>query len=220
MEERIEEEKRAAAEETERRNAEEAERKARGNGNVKLIYERYDEEFPIVDGSCTAADIDDVYCLSFVMPGCLIHLSSLSPQDKRVKEAEIDEKRELINTLQTELISEDTTEERKLEVESELEAARRIASMDVFIKEEPKGTFQGLEKDITYYVYVEQEAEKLKRDQERMAYIASQIEGAGESSNRNEKDNVGTESCSCIFGNPCVDPVTSCLFFSFDWNIF
>ena len=32
------------------------------------------------------------------------------------------------------------------------------------------------------------------------------MEGAGLNDKKNEKDNVGTESCSCVFGNPCVDP--------------
>ena len=104
------------------------------------------------------------------MPNCLIHLSLLSPQDRRIKEEE-------------------------------------NPTLDVFVSEDPKGVFHNLEKDTIYYVYVEQEADQLKRDQERMRQIALQMEGANVSgSGRNEKDNVGTESCSCIFGNPCVDP--------------
>lgn len=50
-------------------------RRKRGNGLVKLVYEQYNDDFPIVDGSTTQANIDDVYCLSFVMPECQIRLS-------------------------------------------------------------------------------------------------------------------------------------------------
>jgi hypothetical protein len=77
--------------------------------------------------------------------------------------------------------------------------------VDSFVPENPPGTFLRLEKDMDYYVYVEQEEDQLRRDQERMRLIAAQMEGAKMTgSGRNEKDNVGTESCSCVFGNPCV----------------
>lgn len=74
----------AAKEEADRLEAlrlaqEEEERRIKGNGNVILIYEQYNESFPIVDGKTTAENIDEVYCLSFVMPNCLIHLSRASP---------------------------------------------------------------------------------------------------------------------------------------------
>lgn len=49
------------------------------NGNVKILYELYNEEFPIADGVLTAAAIDGVYCLSDIMPHCRIRLSSWSP---------------------------------------------------------------------------------------------------------------------------------------------
>ena len=38
----------------------------------------YDEKFPIENNSTTAAAIDDVHCLSFVMANCKIHLSKVS----------------------------------------------------------------------------------------------------------------------------------------------
>jgi len=42
----------------------------------------YHEKFPIKDGKIKAAEIDDVYCLSDVMPGCKIHLSTKSSEEK------------------------------------------------------------------------------------------------------------------------------------------
>jgi hypothetical protein len=201
--------------------AEEAERKLKGNGNVKLIYERYDEEFAIVEGSCTAAEIDDVYCLSFVMPNCLIHLSLYSPQDKRVMESEILEKSEYIERLQAELegkvadkegsgdtegevVTIEVTEERKEEIKSELGACWEVVKQELYIKEEPVGTFHGLEKDVTYYVYVEQEADQLARDQEKMRMIAMEMEGCVGSSRRTDFGDHG-DTCTCIYGTPCID---------------
>lgn len=69
----------------EQRKAEEAERerkKLKANGNVVLKYSMYDEKFPIKDGKITAAEIDETYCLSDVMPGCKIHLSSKPSEEK------------------------------------------------------------------------------------------------------------------------------------------
>eukprot|EP01038_Epipyxis_sp_PR26KG_P007177 gene7177-9787_t len=137
------------------------------NGNVKLIYEQYDEEFPIINGSTTSANIDDVYCLSFVMPGCLIHLSIHSPPILR-----------------------------KLQEEGDI---------DIYIEENPKGTYLNLMVDQTYYVYVEQEAQQLARDQEKMRRLAAQSKNENKGSAIVREDGRNMESCSCIYGNPCVD---------------
>jgi hypothetical protein len=141
-----------------------------GDGEVKLLYEMYDEDFPVTAGSTTAAEIDDVYCLSFVMPGCLIHLSKYSP-----------------------------AEYRKMQDENEF--------VDIFIKEEPRGTYHGLKAGEKYYVHIEQEAEQLKRDQERMKQVAARMDGAAQPKGDVlvKDDGRGMESCSCIYGNPCVD---------------
>lgn len=140
------------------------------NGKVTLIYEQYNEQFDILNGSTTHENIDEVYCLTFVMPNCLIHLSKLNPQEKRKLEAE--------------------------------------GNLDFFIEENPRGTYHGLEVDMTYYVYVEQEAEQLARDQARMKQIASSMEGAKKKDPNGDlvkDDGRVLESCSCIYGNPCVD---------------
>lgn len=171
------EQARLAAEAEAKRLKEEAERAAeelriRSNGMVKLLYEQYDEEFEIVDGSTTQENIDEVYCLSFVMPGCIVHLSLLSPQEMREKEAAGE------------------------------------TQYEHYLKEEPPGTYRHMCKDTNYYVYVIQDAEQLKRDQEEMAKVASTMDAApsnsgGENIERN--DGRGFESCSCIYGNPCLD---------------
>jgi hypothetical protein len=142
----------------------ELELREQGNGEVKLIYEQYNENFPITDGTITSATIDDVYCLSFVMPNCIIKLSELSPAAKRLKE--------------------DLGE-------------------NVYLQEDSPGLFKGLRKDNEYYVYVFQDADQLKKDQEKMHEIAAQMEGFGVSSKKLGDFGEG-ESCSCLFGNPCV----------------
>ena len=158
------------------------EKRIRGNGKVKLMYEQYDEEFDIVDGSTTQANIDDVYCLSFVMPGCIIHLSDLNPQEFRKKQA-------------------GGVDEDGQEIEG-------VAVEDLYLKEEPRGTYLDMEKDKEYYVYVVQQEDQLKRDQERMKEIAAKMEQINSNSggdNVERDDGRGFESCSCIYGNPCVD---------------
>ncbi|TMW57265.1 hypothetical protein Poli38472_003190 [Pythium oligandrum] len=146
--------------------AEEAERirKERGNGMVKLIYEQYDELFPIVDGSTTQANIDEVYCLSFVMPNCLVRLS-YHPNAERFER-------------------------------------ENTGTFDSLVREDPRGVYQDLIKDETYYVVVEQEADQLRRDQE-----ATKVKWAPEikQDKLSKDDGRGFESCSCIYGNPCVD---------------
>ena len=185
----------------------EAERKLKGNGNVKLIYERYDEEFPIVDGTCTAAEIDDVYCLSFVMPNCLIHLSTYSPQEKREKESDVYDRSRDIERLQTEAEASDTLDNRREEIEKELQACWEVVKQEMYIKEEPQGVFHGLEKDVTYYVYVEQEADQLARDQEKMRLIAMEMEGYHGNESGTVKTDFGDhgDTCTCIYGTPCTD---------------
>ena len=142
------------------------------NGMIKVIYERYDEEFPIVNGSTTQENIDEVYCLTFVMPGCHIHLSKYPPEEQRIK---------VIN-----------------------------GDNDLYVSENPSGTYQDLRVGTTYYAYVEQEAERLRRDQEAMAKARS-TKAVGQPILEKD-DGRGMESCSCIYGNPCVVRITSYIF--------
>ncbi|KAF0755263.1 hypothetical protein AaE_005038 [Aphanomyces astaci] len=79
--------------------------------------------------------------------------------------------------------------------------------VDVFVREDPVGTYHGLEADRTYYVYIEQEADQLARDQAAMRATAATMEGAASITKADKKDDDGRgfESCSCVEGNPCVD---------------
>eukprot|EP00927_Polykrikos_kofoidii_P013715 TRINITY_DN15962_c0_g1_i1.p1 TRINITY_DN15962_c0_g1~~TRINITY_DN15962_c0_g1_i1.p1 ORF type:complete len:286 (+),score=60.39 TRINITY_DN15962_c0_g1_i1:74-859(+) len=85
--------KQKAAAEAEIKAAAEAEIKriqALGNGEVTIRYSHYKEKFPIKDHKITSATIDETYCLTDVMPGCFIHLSTTEPvymsQPEYVKE--------------------------------------------------------------------------------------------------------------------------------------
>mmetsp|Transcript_124182 Transcript_124182/g.359127 ORF Transcript_124182/g.359127 Transcript_124182/m.359127 type:complete len:280 (+) Transcript_124182:105-944(+) len=78
-----------AAKEAEKKAAEEAEAEKQkaeieaelkrlaelANGEVVIRYSMYAEKFPISDHKLTAATIDELYCLTDVMPGCFIHLA-------------------------------------------------------------------------------------------------------------------------------------------------
>ena len=145
------------------------------NGTVTLIYERYDEKFPIVNGTTTQANIDEEYCLSFVMPNCLLHLSVHEPTVKRIRKAD-------------------------------------GFNDDLYVPEDPEGIYHGLVDDHTYYVYAEQEAEQLARDQAQMRLVAENMEGAVQREDfeddlriKKPDDGRGMESCTCIYGNPCID---------------
>jgi len=56
------------------------------NGSVTLLYEMYKEPFEIIDGSIATAVVDETYCLSDVMPGCVIHLSKYDSRTRRAME--------------------------------------------------------------------------------------------------------------------------------------
>ena len=38
------------------------------------------------DGCVSSAEIDETYCLSFVMPNCTLHLGPMSPADRYAQE--------------------------------------------------------------------------------------------------------------------------------------
>jgi len=46
-----------------------------GEGQVCIKYVQYSENFTLKDGVLSSKDIDEVYCLSSVMPGCFLHLA-------------------------------------------------------------------------------------------------------------------------------------------------
>jgi hypothetical protein len=48
-----------------------------GNGEVTLLYNMYDEKFGIKEGKIRDVDIDDIYGLTDVMPGCKIKISKV-----------------------------------------------------------------------------------------------------------------------------------------------
>ncbi len=67
------------------------------------------------------------------------------------------------------------------------------------------GTYLGLKKDNTYYVYIEEENDPNQaiRDAERMRKIEER--GNSNSNDIVRDDGRVLESCSCIYGNPCID---------------
>jgi len=51
-------------------------------GVATLCYDTNIEQFPIQHGEITADDIDEVFCLTFVMPGCIIKLANVKTDFK------------------------------------------------------------------------------------------------------------------------------------------
>jgi len=57
------------------------------SGDVVVRYSHYNESFAMEHGRLTADAVDELYCLGHVMPGCRIHLSSKSPEEKYAMES-------------------------------------------------------------------------------------------------------------------------------------
>eukprot|EP00946_MAST-07B_sp_MAST-7B-sp1_P005334 g5334.t1 len=51
-------------------------------GKIKLVYERYDDLFDITNGEISVSAVDEEYCLTDIMPGATIELSTISPQER------------------------------------------------------------------------------------------------------------------------------------------
>jgi hypothetical protein len=136
----------------------------------------YNEKFDIVNGTCSAAFVDEEYCLSDVMPGCKVKLSKVKTDSKggTLKHPELLDLSQVGNP---------------------------------YVNEEPEGTFQDLEKDTEYWVYVIEDPEQERADREKMAaVIAATVQSDPTAGPRSEYAEAGLpESCSCIEGNPCVD---------------
>lgn len=65
------------------------------DGTVTVKYEMCSEEFQVTAGRLLAAQVDARLCLSFVMPGCTIHLSDKSPSE-RVAELHLPEEEQTV----------------------------------------------------------------------------------------------------------------------------
>lgn len=58
----------------------------RANGKVRLIYEQYQDLFDLADGAISINAVDEEYCLTDIMPGATLELSTISPQDRIERE--------------------------------------------------------------------------------------------------------------------------------------
>ena len=84
-----------------------------------------------------------------------------------------------------------------------------------YIMERPAGVYFGLEVGRTYFCHVVQDQQQLKKDQlATQARFAAAGGGGGKKGQGDQgkfeaflklEDGRGFESCSCIYGNPCVD---------------
>jgi hypothetical protein len=150
------------------------------NGSVKVLYEMYSEEFEIIEGTLAASCIDDLYCLSDAMPSCHLRLSKYSPQQMR-----------------------------ELQGDGELSNVSHQDAEELFLPETLEGVFSNLKVGCEYYCYVQQNSEQLEREK---AMHKAQGRGSGERGSKAEgsgegldnEDGRGFDSCTCIYGTPCV----------------
>ena len=59
----------------------------RSTGSVRIVYEQYNDLFDIKDGKISVETIDEEYCLSDVMPGCIIQLGRMPERERHEREA-------------------------------------------------------------------------------------------------------------------------------------
>eukprot|EP00600_Ochromonadales_sp_CCMP1393_P010026 CAMPEP_0174956132 /NCGR_PEP_ID=MMETSP0004_2-20121128/1360_1 /TAXON_ID=420556 /ORGANISM="Ochromonas sp., Strain CCMP1393" /LENGTH=280 /DNA_ID=CAMNT_0016204123 /DNA_START=70 /DNA_END=909 /DNA_ORIENTATION=- len=82
---------------------------------------------------------------------------------------------------------------------------------EIYVAEGPSGTFHGLIDGKSYYVYVEEEAQQLLRDQLRTKQAAESLKQqqqkdvGGSVSVVRDDGRSGLDSCTCIYGTPCLD---------------
>ena len=58
----------------------------RTEGTIRIVYENYRDTFALQHGTISIFSIDDEYCLSDVMPGCVLELVHFSPKERIEKE--------------------------------------------------------------------------------------------------------------------------------------
>ena len=111
----------------------------------RIIYNTYQQPFLLKSGSLAAAEIDEEYCFSDVMPGCTVRLSQLGPS-------------EFTRLAQNRASSVSAPP-------SPFGEANPRATEFTYVKEEPPGTFVGLEPGVDYYAYVEEAPERRDADE-------------------------------------------------------
>ena len=73
-----------------------------------------------------------------------------------------------------------------------------------YVEENPKQTYQNLEKGSVYYAYIQENEDEFKRYQKRTKKIFKAEEKEEQQQSEYAKEGI-PETCSCIYGNPCVD---------------
>jgi hypothetical protein len=154
------------------------------NGEVVILYEMYQEKFPIVSGTISSDTINELYGLTEIMPNCTLLLSQYSPSE--VREMIISSS----STLSTLPLGSLGYPDWYLPYEPDTKIHRGLADNQKYYcyvrekREEGEGNKQG-ERE-------EQEARdrKHKREEE-----AQEIQRAD--------DGRGFDSCTCIYGAPC-----------------
>eukprot|EP00636_Phaeomonas_parva_P007103 CAMPEP_0118862414 /NCGR_PEP_ID=MMETSP1163-20130328/7568_1 /TAXON_ID=124430 /ORGANISM="Phaeomonas parva, Strain CCMP2877" /LENGTH=248 /DNA_ID=CAMNT_0006796319 /DNA_START=370 /DNA_END=1116 /DNA_ORIENTATION=- len=56
---------------------------ARADGEATVVYNMYNEAFPVTANAMKASDVDEMYCCSDVMPGCVLKLSTFSTAQRQ-----------------------------------------------------------------------------------------------------------------------------------------
>lgn len=101
----------------------------------RIIYNTYQQPFPLTNGLLTAAEIDDEYCFSVVMPGCAVRLSKQGPAEF----TRLAQKKAPVAS-----------------APSPFGMPAPAPTAFAYVGEEPRGTFVGLEPGTDYFAYVDE----------------------------------------------------------------
>jgi hypothetical protein len=110
----------------------------------RINYNTYQQPFLLTNGLLTAAEIDDEYCFSVVMPGCAVRLSQQGPAEF----TRLAQKRAHV-----------------LSAPSPFGMPALTPTEFSFVREAPRGTFVGLVPGADYYAYVEEAPARREADE-------------------------------------------------------
>eukprot|EP00392_Amoebophrya_sp_AT5.2_P015246 g15445.t1 len=153
---------------------------------VVIKYVNYAEQFALTDGKLTQADIDDLYCISAVMPNSCMHLGE----------------REFVGAEEHEYLPQEPkgtwcclTSGNTMTGPGGLRfnACRRGLQSSGRLTHLPPGPTIN-----TYWLYVQEDAKQYEEDMKKAKQTWAGVAADKQASTK--------EGCSCLYGSPCIDP--------------
>lgn len=154
-------------------------------GEVVVLYEMYQETFPIVSGSLSSDTINELYGLTDIMPNCTLLLSQYSPSEVR------------------EMIISSSSTLSNLPLGS-------LGYPEWYLPYDPDTKIhRGLRVNEKYYCYVREEKQEGEEEKEERQERKRKSDDEENDEIQLPDDGRGFDSCTCIYGTPCQVPPLS-----------